>query len=143
MHFSVSENLLYITLFLEGVWAQIYCEGRTKNQWNTTMTMVPRYPQTIKIPKLKLFSKIINLQNNKCLPAKCFKGKVKLNFLSWRGIATDILSFLKSYLCPNVIRRPLLKKVVSTNSTDFGRTVLGGAESELLKWNRASQVAQW
>jgi len=44
---------------------------------------------------------------------------------------------------PKCDKKPTAEKVVSTNSTDFGRTVLGGAESELLKRNRASQVAQW
>ena len=95
--------------------------------------MVPRYPQTIKIPNSSYFQKLFICKITHACLVKCFKGNFKLNFLSWRGIATDILSFIKSYLCPNVIRSPLLKKLLSTHSTDFGRTVLGGAESELLK----------
>lgn len=35
----------------------------------------------------------------------------KLNFLSWRGTATDLLSFLKSYLCPKCAKKPLLEKL--------------------------------
>lgn len=114
MHFSVSKtlskNLLYITLFLEGVWAQIYCEGRTKNQRNTTLWFQGT-PKPSKFQNSNYFQKLLICKITHVCLVKCFKGNFKLNFLSWRRIATDILSFLKSYLCPNVIRSPLLKKL--------------------------------
>lgn len=83
-----ANKFIFVTLFLQGVWAQIYCEGRTKKGHEILLLMVPMFPDTFKThAQIISQSYLVNLQDNKCLSDKM------LQIQSWRETATGLELF--------------------------------------------------